>query len=56
LLHNTPTAFLMQMGGLAGQAMLAWLVIAIPAVALMTMTLTFLLRRIPVVAAAGSAN
>ena len=56
LLHNTPSAFLMQMGGLAGQAMLAWLVIAIPAVALMTMTLTFLLRRIPVVVAAGSAN
>jgi uncharacterized protein (DUF2062 family) len=56
LLHNTPSTFLMQMGGLAGQAMLAWLVIAIPAVALMTMTLTFLLRRIPVVVAAGSAN
>ena len=56
LLHSTPSAFLMQMGGLAGQAMLAWLVIAIPAVALMTMTLTFLLRRIPVVVAAGSAN
>jgi hypothetical protein len=56
LLHSSPSVLLMQMGGLAGQAMLAWLVISIPAVALMTLTLTILLRRIPAVAAAGSAN
>jgi hypothetical protein len=42
------------MGGLAGQAMLAWLLFAIPAVALMTVTLTAVLRRIPAVAAADS--
>jgi hypothetical protein len=44
------------MGGLAGQALLGWLIIAIPAVALMTATLTFLLRRIPAVAAAEAGN
>jgi hypothetical protein len=47
-------AILMQMGSLTGQAILAWLVIAIPAVALITVTLTAVLRRIPVVA--GSAD
>ena len=38
-----------QMGGLAGQALLAWLLAAIPAVVLMTATFTRMLRRIPVV-------
>jgi uncharacterized protein (DUF2062 family) len=56
LLHGSPSVLLMQMGSLAGQAMLGWLVIAIPAVALMTLALTLLLRRIPAVAAASSAN
>jgi uncharacterized protein (DUF2062 family) len=56
LLHSSPLAAVSQIGGLAGQAMLAWLVIAIPAVALMTATLTALLRRVPAVAAARSAN
>jgi uncharacterized protein (DUF2062 family) len=56
LLHSSPSVLLMQMGGLAAQAMLAWLVIAIPAVALMTVLLTVLLRRIPLVAAAGSTH
>jgi uncharacterized protein (DUF2062 family) len=50
LLHASPLAAASLMGGLAGQALLAWLVIAIPAVALMTATLTVLLRRIPAVA------
>jgi hypothetical protein len=36
--------------------LLAWLVIAIPAVALMTVTLTAVLRRIPAVAAADSVD
>jgi uncharacterized protein (DUF2062 family) len=35
------------MGGMAGQALLAWLLVAIPAVALMTPALTQMLRRIP---------
>jgi hypothetical protein len=51
LLHTSPLTAASLMGGLAGQALLAWVVIAIPAVALMTATLTVLLRRIPAVAA-----
>jgi uncharacterized protein (DUF2062 family) len=54
LLHASPLALVSRMGGLAGQAMLAWLLFAIPAVALMTVTLTAVLRRIPAVAAADS--
>jgi hypothetical protein len=54
ILHAPSMALFPQMGGLAGlagQALLAWLLIAIPAVLLLTTTLTALLRRIPVVAA-----
>jgi len=40
-------------GGLAGQAMLAWLLVAVPAVALMTFALTRMLRRLPALGAAG---
>jgi len=53
LLHSSPLAVLTQLGGMAGQALLAWLLIAIPAVALLTFTLTPVLRRVPAVAAAG---
>jgi uncharacterized protein (DUF2062 family) len=56
LLHTPPLALLAQMGGLTGQALLAWLVIAVPAVALMTVALTVLLRRVPAVAAGESSN
>lgn len=52
LLHSSPAAFFLQMSSLAGQALLAWLVIAIPAVALMTVMLTRAFRRVPAVAAA----
>jgi hypothetical protein len=45
-----------RMGGLAGQALLAWLLIAIPAVALMTAALTVLLRRVPALAVAETGN
>jgi uncharacterized protein (DUF2062 family) len=41
---------------LAGQALLAWLLVAIPAVALMTATLTLMLRRIPAVASAEAGD
>jgi hypothetical protein len=44
------------MGGLAGEALLAWLLIAVPAVALMTATLTVLLRRVPALAAAEAGD
>jgi uncharacterized protein (DUF2062 family) len=42
-----------QLGLLAGQALLAWLVLAIPAAALLTLALTGVLRRVPALAAAG---
>jgi len=56
LLHTSPLGLALRMGGLAGQAMLGWLVIALPAVALMTATLTLVLRRVPAVAAAEMAD
>ena len=52
LLHSSPSVMLSQMSSLASQAMLAWLVVAVPAVVLMTAILTKVLRRIPAVAAA----
>ena len=45
LLHLSPLKLISQMGGLAGQAMAGWLLVAVPAVALMTLTLTMMLRR-----------
>ena len=53
LLHLHSFEVAARMGSLAGQALLAWLLVAIPAVALMTATLTLMLRRIPSIAAAG---
>ncbi len=51
LLHlpalHVATNLAASMGGMAGQALLAWLLVAIPAVALMTLALTRMLRRIP---------
>ena len=47
LLHLPVLAYARQIGGLAGQALLAWLLAAIPTVALMTLLLTAMLRRIP---------
>jgi uncharacterized protein (DUF2062 family) len=44
------------MSKVAGQALLAWLLVAIPAVALMTATLTLMLRRIPAVASAEAGD
>ena len=56
LLHLSPSGFLAQMSGMAGQAMMGWLVTAAPAVALMTLTLTLLFRRIPAFAEAENAS
>jgi len=56
LLHAPTFAMIAGMGWLTGQALLAWLVIAIPAVLLMTAALTLLLRRVPALAAANSAH
>jgi uncharacterized protein (DUF2062 family) len=47
LLHSSPLTVVSQLGGMAGQALLAWLLIAVPAVALMTAMLTAVLRRVP---------
>jgi uncharacterized protein (DUF2062 family) len=56
LLHRSPLALVTQMGGLAAQALLAWLLVAGPAVVLMTLGLTPMLRRIPAIAAAESTD
>jgi len=50
LLHIPPARLATQMGWIAGQALLAWAVIAVPAVPLITFALTRLLRRIPALA------
>jgi hypothetical protein len=41
---------------MAVHALLAWVIVAGPAVALMTLTLTQMLRRIPALAAAGTGD
>lgn len=51
LLHSSPVHAASQLGWLAGQAVLAWMLVAGPAVAVLTATLTPVLRRIPAVAA-----
>lgn len=56
LLHSSPAQVITQMGSLAGQALLAWVVIAAPCVLLLTLTLTPVLRRIPAVAAAEAGD
>jgi uncharacterized protein (DUF2062 family) len=53
LLHLPVLHLATWMGGLAGQALLAWLLVAVPAVALMTFALTRMLRRIPALESAG---
>ena len=55
LFHLSPREMLASLGGFAGHAMFAWLVIAIPAVALMTLALTVLLRHVPALAEAEAA-
>lgn len=45
-----------RMSGLAGEALLAWLVAAIPAVLLMTAALNLMLRRIPVLRSAEAGD
>lgn len=56
LLHASPLAMISQVGSMAGQALLAWLLIAVPAVALLTVMLTTLLRRVPAIAQADSCD
>ncbi len=56
LLHFPTLDLFSNMGRLAGQALLAWVLVAIPAVVLLTATLTLMLRRIPSVAAAEAGD
>ena len=56
VLHPSPLNLLSLLGSLAGHAMVAWLVIAVPAVALMTFAFTVLLRRLPALSAAKAEN
>jgi uncharacterized protein (DUF2062 family) len=56
LLHASPQGLATQMGWLAGQALLARVLIAMPAVLLLTFMLTKVLRRIPALAAAEAGD
>ena len=56
LLHASPLLLFTRLGSMAEQALLAWVLMAIPAVLLLTFTLTLLLRRIPALAAADVAD
>jgi len=51
LLHAAPVQLVTQMGSLAGQALLAWVILAVPTVLILTGMLTMVLRRIPAIAA-----
>jgi uncharacterized protein (DUF2062 family) len=55
LLHTLPVYLLSQLAGLFGHALLAWLLIAVPFVVLLTLTLTVLLRHLPHLAPAEAA-
>src|SRR5581483_593343 len=47
LMHLSSLSLIDNIGALAAHALVAWLVVALPAVALLTMALTVMLRRIP---------
>ncbi len=55
LLAHSPQLAI-QIGGMAGQALFAWLLLAVPVVVLLTPALTLILRRIPAVAAASQSG
>lgn len=55
-MHESPLKMVWASGSLAGHALAAWLVTAVPTVLLMTVVLTALLRRVPVLAAAESGD
>lgn len=54
--HFSVLHFATRMSGMAGQALLAWLVAAVPAVLLMTLCFTLMLRRIPVCRSAATGD
>lgn len=55
LLASSPR-LVIQLGGMAGQAFLAWLLLAIPVVFLLTAALTLILRRVPALSPAESGD
>jgi len=56
LTHASPLKLIWASGSLAGEALAAWLVTAIPMVLLLTLILTALLRRVPVLASAEAGD
>jgi uncharacterized protein (DUF2062 family) len=56
LLHLPVLGMVTRMCGFAGQALLAWSLVAVPAVVLLTAALTLMLRRIPAVRAAEAGD
>jgi uncharacterized protein (DUF2062 family) len=56
LQQGSPHGFAAQVGWMAGQALLAWVLIAVPAVLLLTFMLTKVLQRIPALAAAEAGD
>jgi len=56
LLRLSPLRMVSQLSGMAGQALLAWVLVAVPAVLLITVLLTPMLRRVPMVAASETGN
>jgi len=56
LLHASPLALVREFGSLAGHALVAWLILAIPAVILLTGAFTLLLRRVPALATAEAGD
>lgn len=56
LLHLPKAAIATQAAAWAGHALIGWMVVATPAVALMTFTLNGMFRRIPAIAEAGNGN
>lgn len=56
LIQQSPLKALLASGSLAGEALAAWLVTAVPSVLLLTLLLTALLRKVPMLAAAEAGD
>lgn len=54
--HPSPSRLIWASGSLAGEALAAWLVTAVPMVLLLTLILTALLRRVPMLASAEAGD
>jgi uncharacterized protein (DUF2062 family) len=54
--HQSPSKLIWASGSLAGEALAAWLLTAVPMVLLLTLVLTPLLRKVPLVATAQSGD